>query len=142
MLQQFNPLITARTWPAAWRTLWNGWIAHRRFPGTRGFGNHCMFCGTGALDDIEHYASCPHVWSFARSLGLPRTDTAADCLVNFLLLDLALDGLRLEPLYRVYCLARHGVVPVGAAAREDLHQSGRELARGRPVSQRAHGHWC
>ena len=114
MLRQLAPLTTARTWSAVWRTLWNGWVTHRRFPGARGFGNQCMFCGTVAPDAIEHYASCPHVRSFARgSLGLPRPDTAADCLANFLLLDLARDRLRLEPAVLVRKALRTAAVYTG-----------------------------
>ena len=154
-LRRLASAVPPRVLAAVWRTAWNGWMTHRRFPDGRGVFNRCIFCGPSAPDAIEHYAACPAVWRFAAaSLGLRRPDTRAACLSCFLLLgtsspaiDAAPDvflrkALRPAAVYRVHYLVRHGAVGTGETAREALRQSVRELVRGHAAAQRALGHWC
>ena len=155
VLRRLGQLLPPRAWSAMWRTLWNGWVTHRRWPDRPGSLNQCVFCGPGAADSIEHYATCPCVWNFARSrLGLARPATAADCLSCFLILDvpprtaetaeelLVRKALRTAAADRVHCLVRHGRVLPGEAAREALPQSVRELVRGHARASLALGHHC
>ena len=155
VLRRLGQLLPPRAWSAVWRTLWNGWVTHRRWPDRPGSLNRCVFCGPRAADSIEHYATCPCIWAFARSrLGLARPATTAECLSCFLILDvpprsaetaaelLARKALRTAAAYRVHCMVRHGRVLPGEAAREALQQSVRELVRGHTGANRPPGYYC
>eukprot|EP00959_Pyramimonas_sp_CCMP1952_P188673 3946033-Pyramimonas_sp.AAC.1 len=73
MLQHLAPLVPPRVWASVLRTLWNGWVTARRWPGGPMAGSSCIFGCRHARDSIEHYASCDAVADFARRrLGIPR----------------------------------------------------------------------
>ena len=155
VLGRLSALVPPRVLAATWRTQWNGWVTFRRFQGRGGHADRCAFCGPGAQDAIQHYASCPHVWRFAQSrLGIQRPASRGECLACFLLLDmgpnsidadpslLARKALRTAAVYKVHCMVRHGAIPAGAAAQEALQQAVRELVRGHAAANRALGQWC
>ena len=139
-----------RVCAAVWRTWWNGWVTSRRMQRGQGGLAGCAFgcVGCGAEDSIEHYASCQAVSQFAaRDLALERQQSPAARLAAFLVLDvpspcqdkvaLTRRALLTAVVYRTHCLVRHGAVPPGAAAREALRQSLRELVRGHAAAERA-----
>lgn len=119
------------------RTILNGWVTNRRFPGAVA-SCRCML-GCEAPDDIEHYASCRMVSSFAwRRLRLKRAQFPEDRLADFLLLNvptrriqdhvdqLRCQAIRTAAVYQLHNLWRHTCMNADAAA-EALDQIGKEL---------------
>ena len=95
--------------------------------------------GCGTPDDIEHYASCRIVSSFAwRRLRFERAQFPEDRLADFLLLNvptrriqdhvdqLRCQAIRTAAVYQLHNLWRHTGMNADAAA-EALDQIGKEL---------------
>ena len=61
-LQRLHLLVPPRVCAAVFRTLFNGWVTHRRSQRRSAPSNMCMLgCSDRAEDSIEHYCRCPAV---------------------------------------------------------------------------------
>lgn len=61
-LQKLHLLLPPCVCAAVFRTVFNGWVTHRRFQQRNAPGNVCMLgCSDHAEDSIEHYCRCPAV---------------------------------------------------------------------------------
>jgi len=59
-LQRLPDLVAPRVCAAVFRTIFNGWVTHRRFDKRQHQENRCMLgCVGEAEDSIEHYCRCP-----------------------------------------------------------------------------------
>ncbi|CAK0879300.1 unnamed protein product [Prorocentrum cordatum] len=141
MLQHLAPLVPPRVWASVLRTLWNGWVTARRWPGGPMAGSSCIFGCRHAMDSIEHYASCDAVADFARRrLGIPRAPSPEAGLAQLLLLDRAADqrpqqeltlwALRTAAVYKVHNWWRHATRRTPRMARDALQQAVRDLVSG------------
>ena len=64
-LQFLQTAVSPKVAAAVLRTLWNGWTTCHRFQGS----GTCVFkCSHWAEDKLEHYAVCPHVHTFGRTM--------------------------------------------------------------------------
>ena len=146
LLRLLGSRVPPRVWAAVWRTLWNGWATNRRMQG-QGAVRRCIY-GCSADDSIEHYAFCPVIAAtVGPELGLGRPGTAPAALLDFLALEppatringavLVKKAVRMAAAYRTHILVTHGAVRPGAAAREALFQSLREVVRGHAGASQA-----
>ena len=61
-LQRLHLLVPPRVCAAVFRTIFNGWVTHRRYQRRSAPSNLCMLgCSGHSEDSIEHYCRCPAV---------------------------------------------------------------------------------
>ena len=137
-------LVPPRVISAAFSTIWNRWVTHRRFQKRDEAGNRCVLgCSASAEDSIEHYCRCPRTTELAsRVLRLPGA--LHSNLYTFTLCnphaktieDLTMQALLVYAVYSATNRFRNTGLPHPTIAYDALAQFAREGARGHSQASR------